>query len=191
MEPRHSRGNLAASTCQEHKQTLFSSHTHFVAMTPMSAQILHLCRSFAGGWKLITYSCFQPLKTVPSRRCSAPSLLFSKGLSKPWLPSARYVHRVAAQVFDAQEQGDTLWLAHADVMWLCCWCPAPEDPRQVAGVGMYMWCLGWLSWQSRGCSGGCWCRWDGWERWWELHFLALHPASLLALPPGLCKPSRR
>ncbi|XP_027489982.1 T-cell activation Rho GTPase-activating protein isoform X1 [Corapipo altera] len=29
-----------------------------------------------------------PLKTVPSRRCSAPSLLFSKGLSKPWLPSA-------------------------------------------------------------------------------------------------------
>ncbi|XP_039562796.1 T-cell activation Rho GTPase-activating protein-like [Passer montanus] len=29
-----------------------------------------------------------PLKTVPSRRCSAPSLLFSRGLSKPWLPSA-------------------------------------------------------------------------------------------------------
>ncbi|XP_064563018.1 T-cell activation Rho GTPase-activating protein isoform X1 [Zonotrichia leucophrys gambelii] len=29
-----------------------------------------------------------PLKPVPSRRCSAPSLLFSKGLSKPWLPSA-------------------------------------------------------------------------------------------------------
>ncbi|XP_061234101.1 T-cell activation Rho GTPase-activating protein [Neopsephotus bourkii] len=29
----------------------------------------------------------EPLKTVPSRRCSAPSLLFSKGLSKPWLPS--------------------------------------------------------------------------------------------------------
>ncbi|XP_054678474.1 T-cell activation Rho GTPase-activating protein isoform X2 [Grus americana] len=29
-----------------------------------------------------------PLKIVHPRRCSAPSLLFSKGLSKPWLPSA-------------------------------------------------------------------------------------------------------
>ncbi|XP_061326871.1 T-cell activation Rho GTPase-activating protein [Pezoporus flaviventris] len=28
-----------------------------------------------------------PLKSVPSRRSSAPSLLFSKGFSKPWLPS--------------------------------------------------------------------------------------------------------
>ncbi|XP_014795028.1 PREDICTED: T-cell activation Rho GTPase-activating protein isoform X4 [Calidris pugnax] len=48
-----------------------------------------------------------PLKTVPPRRCSAPSLLFSKGLSKPWLPStsSREVKELWLDSFLGQTKG--------------------------------------------------------------------------------------
>lgn len=66
------------------------SNDSFKCSNPSSWQ--ELCWMVENNNKSISH--FQPLKTVPSRRSSAPSLLFSKGLSKPWLPSARYVHHV-------------------------------------------------------------------------------------------------
>lgn len=100
------------------------------------------------------------------------------------------IYTVPAQMFNAQEQGNMPWLAHAHIMWHRCQCPALEGPRQVVDGGVYMWCPGQLSWQSWVQSGGCCCSGDGGVRRWELHLLALPPAVLLALPPGLCEPSR-
>lgn len=64
------------------------------------------------------------------------------------------VYTLPAQVFNAQEQGDIPWLAHAHAMRRRCQCPALEDSRQVIDGGAYTWCQGQLSWQSRGCRAG-------------------------------------